>query len=283
MPFRIIKGTFHVVGYSPDGDSIRFKAKNPKLWDLLGGKSVERNNQGCAQLRIEGIDTLETHYNQKHQPIILANSATNYLLRLLKIKNVKWSVPRRKVISADDNVDGYILVRRTDTYNRPISFVFAGRCQYKDGQSIYLDTKNAKGSINYKMLLEGHAYPTFYDGMFHDLRDLFAKVTVKARSSRSNIWSKDKTNRYTLINSLNHITNQYILFPKLFRRLVDYIAINRNTSLNIKHFISYLEKKSIKILILDKKQLTHFDHVISVNETGKIKLSEKPENLVFYS
>ena len=26
MPFFIIKGTFHVLGYSPDGDSIRFQA-----------------------------------------------------------------------------------------------------------------------------------------------------------------------------------------------------------------------------------------------------------------
>jgi hypothetical protein len=28
MPFVMIKGTFHIKGYSPDGDSIRFKAHN---------------------------------------------------------------------------------------------------------------------------------------------------------------------------------------------------------------------------------------------------------------
>jgi hypothetical protein len=32
--FKIIKGTFHIVGYSPDGDSIRFKARN--LREFLG-------------------------------------------------------------------------------------------------------------------------------------------------------------------------------------------------------------------------------------------------------
>lgn len=30
MPFFLIKGTFHVVGYQPDGDSIRFQADNPE-------------------------------------------------------------------------------------------------------------------------------------------------------------------------------------------------------------------------------------------------------------
>jgi hypothetical protein len=25
MPFVVIKGTFHIEGYSPDGDSVRFK------------------------------------------------------------------------------------------------------------------------------------------------------------------------------------------------------------------------------------------------------------------
>jgi len=31
MSFTLIKGTFHVIGYSPDGDSIRFNAKDPAL------------------------------------------------------------------------------------------------------------------------------------------------------------------------------------------------------------------------------------------------------------
>ena len=35
MPFNLIKGTFHVVGYSPDGDSIRFRAEDLQNWDCL--------------------------------------------------------------------------------------------------------------------------------------------------------------------------------------------------------------------------------------------------------
>ncbi len=33
--FHIIKGTFHVKGFQPDGDSIRFKAANSERWNAL--------------------------------------------------------------------------------------------------------------------------------------------------------------------------------------------------------------------------------------------------------
>jgi hypothetical protein len=51
MSFRVIKGTFHVVGYSPDGDSIRFKAVNEANWALLEARrsnSTPRNTPSCA-------------------------------------------------------------------------------------------------------------------------------------------------------------------------------------------------------------------------------------------
>jgi len=62
MAFFLIKGTFHVKGYSPDGDSIRFRARNPDNWKKLSGPAVALNARGHAQLRIEAIDALETHY-----------------------------------------------------------------------------------------------------------------------------------------------------------------------------------------------------------------------------
>jgi hypothetical protein len=32
MPFLVIKGTFHIEGYSPDGVSVRFRADNKEHW-----------------------------------------------------------------------------------------------------------------------------------------------------------------------------------------------------------------------------------------------------------
>ena len=62
MPFLVIKGTFHIVGYSPDGDSVRFRADNKEHWAKLSGRPAELNAKDHAQLRFEAIDTLETHY-----------------------------------------------------------------------------------------------------------------------------------------------------------------------------------------------------------------------------
>ena len=58
MAFFLIKGTFHVKGYSPDGDSIRFRARNPDNWKKLSGPAAELNARGHAQLRVVGVEAL---------------------------------------------------------------------------------------------------------------------------------------------------------------------------------------------------------------------------------
>ncbi|HRK90024.1 MAG TPA: hypothetical protein PK152_12885, partial [Anaerolineales bacterium] len=68
MKYLLIKGSLHVVGYSPDGDSMMFKAANPALWDRLENDNKDTftekltKENGAVQLRLEGIDALETHY-----------------------------------------------------------------------------------------------------------------------------------------------------------------------------------------------------------------------------
>ncbi len=279
MSFKVIKGTFHITGYSPDGDSIRFKANKPSQWKSLKGGRVKLNKKNHAQLRIEAIDTLETHYKKKHQPKEFADLATKKLFRLLGIKNVVWNKNGSKVISADDGVPGYIVTRMAERYGRPVSFVFSDILNLEDGEDLYLTNTIARKSINYKMLTKGLAYPTFYDGMFYDLRELFEKATIKARKEKRGIWSKDRTNTYTKINELADITDVHVLMPKLFRRITAYLK--KNPSFNAEDFITELESKREKVLIMSILHFTHFDNLISVNSEGKIKLSQKPENLIF--
>src|SRR6185436_4988836 len=68
MNYVLIKGIYHVVGHSPDGDSIKFKAANPAFWQLINsefGDEFQQNfttNAGVIQLRLQGVDALETHY-----------------------------------------------------------------------------------------------------------------------------------------------------------------------------------------------------------------------------
>ena len=68
MKYLLIKGTLHVVGYSPDGDSMMFKAANPAVWDGLESENKSlfeeklAKDNGAVQLRLQGIDALETHF-----------------------------------------------------------------------------------------------------------------------------------------------------------------------------------------------------------------------------
>lgn len=279
MGFRVIKGTFHIVGYSPDGDSIRFKAENENNWSLLDGREVKLNAKGHAQLRIEAVDTLETHYKRQNQPLKFATAATEKLFKLLGISKVVWNESRSRVKSAKDGQKGYIISRMAERYGRPVAFVYSTNIELQDGQEIFLDKKIARKSVNYKMLRYGLAYPTFYDGLFYDLRELFAYQTQKVRKLNRGVWASDKTNEFIKINGLTDMIDTHVVIPKLFRRVVAHIL--ENGSFNGGKFLEELERKKEKVFVLRKLHFTHFDNVLEIDQNGKIRLTEKPEDLVF--
>src|SRR5688572_8021411 len=74
MNYTLIKGSFHVVGQSPDGDSLKFRATNSMLWDSIPTENREiflrnfKEQSGVVNLRLEGIDALETHYTPPKPP-----------------------------------------------------------------------------------------------------------------------------------------------------------------------------------------------------------------------
>ena len=148
MPFFVIKGTFHVVGYSPDGDSIRFQADNEANWAKLAGPPATLNARRHAQLRLEAIDTLETHYRNTHQPLTLATRALDFLLQGLGITGVRWDALRTRITEANDGTEGYIVSRTVEPNRRPVAFVFAGAPSAADGSSIFLDVDLLRQSLN---------------------------------------------------------------------------------------------------------------------------------------
>lgn len=279
MGFQILKGTFHVVGYSPDGDSIRFQADKPEQWLKLEGRSVKLNRRGHAQLRIEAIDTLETHFMTHHQPAPLADLATENLFTLLGIKDVKWNSSRSQVLSAKDGVPGYVLSRGTDKYGRAVCFLFNDIEELSGKETIFLDEILAQKSINYAMLYDGFAYPTFYDGFFYDLRQEFASATKLARATKRGIWEVDRTRDFISINSLEDVTDTHVLLPKLFRRIAEYIV--KNGEFDGYDFLEQLRSKREKVMILNILHFTHLDNLIHVNRQGELRFTQDPENLVF--
>jgi hypothetical protein len=276
MPFTLIKGTFHVVGYSPDGDSIRFMANDADNWRLLAGPAVQRNARGHAQLRIEAIDTLETHFNQHHQPPKFANAALDLLLKELGIKNVKFNAARTQVVSAKDGTPGYILSRKVEQNRRPVSFVFAGNAAEDDGATVFLQPNRVVQSVNYKSVEAGLAYPTYYSGLFPDLRNKFTTAVKKARTDRKGFWPKDKTNVGFDVPNLTAVTDTHVILPKLFRRIASFIGNGGS----IQGFKEFLAANPDPVVSLRNGHFTNLDTFIE--QTGAcVRLTIEPENLVF--
>ena len=276
MPFHLIKGTFHVVGYSPDGDSIRFQADDHNNWDLLSGPPVELNAREHAQLRIEGIDTLETHYQGRHQPMKLADKALRFLLDELGIKKVKFD-KGGTVVSAQDGTRGYILSRTTEKYRRPVSFVFVGDIEEEDGVEVFLRPDRLEESVNYKSPLEGLAYPTYYTGLFPDLRKKLTLAVAQARKGGGKgIWPKDKTTKGFTVSSIASVTEKQVILPKLFRRIVSFMGNGGS----IDGFKDFLAANPDPVLELKNGHFTNLDTFVEV--TGEqVRLTVNPEDLVF--
>ena len=94
MPMLCLAGTFRIRGSQPDGDSVRFFPDDPALWARVpGAPAVRTNAAGGAQLRLDAIDALETHYSPpasapRHQPLALAHAARDELLDWLGFREV---------------------------------------------------------------------------------------------------------------------------------------------------------------------------------------------------
>jgi hypothetical protein len=110
MATFLIAGSFRVAGAQPDGDSIRFTPDDPANWDLITGTRVKRNASGAAQLRLDAIDALETHYGtpRTHQPLGSAHAAADELLSWLGFSNVVRGQDETVTSSTPDVVPGYI-------------------------------------------------------------------------------------------------------------------------------------------------------------------------------
>ena len=229
------------------------------------------------QVRVEGIDSLETHYSagpKTHQPLKLAHEATDQLLEfLLGITGVVWGPSHGRVSQAKDGTRGYVLARRTGPYGRPICFVFAGGSSGVDGADVFLTPKMAASSLNYHMLSVGHAYPLFYETLFYDLRTVLANVTSRARSEKSGVWKTDKSNSWVDGTDIPNLQNKTPIFPKLFRRLVDHGKSGQPFS----KLADRLAKE--RVTIISTVHHTRFNKVVKIKGT-KVRMSEKPENLV---
>jgi endonuclease YncB( thermonuclease family) len=294
MPFIPIQGTFHLVGrtqagnptgFEPDGDSIQFKPTNPQLLNQLDqpGRPVRLTLIGSTQLRLEGIDALELHFDSTHQPRPLADEARDFLTGKLGLNPVPYRPPGNIQVKppvVKDATPGFILSRALEINGRPIAFAFTSTPPEPDGAEVFLRASLLRRSLNYRSLAAGQAYPLFYDTLFADLRAVFTQAAATARQAGAGVWPQDNSQAGVQVTGQAELEQQGVVFPKLFRRLSEFLAQQQPGGLA--GFLPWLAASEEQVLDLPSGNFTHFDNVVAV-EGDQVRLLRRPEELVFVS
>ncbi|HKS49632.1 MAG TPA: nuclease [Amycolatopsis sp.] len=287
MPLTLVKGSFQIAGTSPDGDSVRFYPDDPAIFRKAGIKA-RLNSRGGVQLRLDGIDALETHYQaQNHggmwrQPRELGSAAASGLLSRLGFKKVERDEEGTVTSATPERVPGHILTRFADKYGRAVAFAFPGLRPGRgsDGGPVHLDVKSLKSSANYALLEAGLVYPTFYSLLYVDLRQAMAGTAVAAREARKGVWAEDVTTTGLRLRSRQQLRDQAVLLPKLFRRLVDYLAMDETGGVSLTGFSHYLDTRDDRLFTTPDGQATELETFVEVRRQT-LKLTVEPERIVF--
>jgi endonuclease YncB( thermonuclease family) len=291
MPMLLIKGSFKVSEKAmPDGDTAGFVPDNVADWKLVPGcRRIQPAADGHANIRLEGIDALETHYEghygpKQHQPIDLAHQAADELLRWLGFIDIVRN-PDETVTLTPASVPGYILTQGTDVYGRCVALVGRGTPPGCTGYEINVHDTELKKTANHHLLSLGLAYPTFYKDFPVSLRNVLAAAAKQARESTPplGVWARDVTQSGAKITGMASLTadDGAVILPKLFRRLKEYLDLNP-TNPSLACFPSYLGGGADQFHIpTAPKQITGLQHVIEITNGNTVKMTVQPEEIIF--
>jgi hypothetical protein len=282
----LIEGNFSILGSAPDGDSIRFMPHDLNLWSLLR-QPVKFNQAGVTQLRLDAIDSLETHFQppksrigSQHQPPPYAEQAAIRLLDLLGFDCVtiqrddEW-----RVTAADPAIaPGYILTHFADQYGRALALAFPGRSGKRDGSKVVMDKDWIQQSVNFQLLKEGLVYPIFYDNQLAQIRQFLAAAVAHARSTKAGLWSVDVTTAGFTISGFASLTQESVIFPKLFRRLMGYLS--QHDGIDLAGLEAYLTVNSDRLILIPVGIPTTMMDLLKI-DGQTIQLTQPIENLLF--
>jgi endonuclease YncB( thermonuclease family) len=283
MPMLCLAGTYRILATEPDGDSIRFYPDEPEEWERVPGPhAVQTNATGGAQLRLDGIDALETHYGSRgsvplHQPLELAHKASDELLRWLGFRGVERD-GERVTAATPEQLRGYLLTRGADLYGRCVALAGRGDPPGRSGTQVNVNLAQLRRTANHRLVANGLAYPTFYLRLFPDLRRELAKQAQQARPTKG-VWALDRSQKGIEVEGIATLTDDAVILPKLFRRLVDYFALNADDP-SLAGFPAFLAQRDDRVLILSTGHYTGFDYVVAV-KGQVVRLTTAPEDLVF--
>ena len=182
-PYLLVRGAFIVAGKKPDGDSVRFIPDNPALLKSLKRSSrIAPSRDGSVQLRFEGVDAPELHYENRRQPFSAEpRDALLERLGFTIVTYTKGGIVARS--SVPERVRGAILSVAAEVYGRPISFVYRQRdIAGDDGTRLALSADLVQRSVNAWSLEAGLVYPLFYSSLPTDARLTLREIAAGARA-----------------------------------------------------------------------------------------------------
>jgi len=223
-----------VIGKEPDGDSIRFVPDTPALLDdLVRGRRVDPSEDGSVQLRLEGIDAPETHYQEQAQP--LADPARDRLLALCGFKRVRHD--GQVVIAATPTErPAAALAHIVDANGRPVVLLLTRGRLPADGSYVAVDDALLGRTINAALLADGSAYVTLYESAAPSLRRALRALAAEARKAGLGVWDADATSAFTLRGQASIGPEGALILPKLFRRCTDYLR-TRSSGETLVHWL----------------------------------------------
>lgn len=270
--YKVIAGTFHVKGFSPDGDSIRFQARDASRWEFFTWEPGANKDAKRKQLRIESIDAMETHYEGYHQPRTFALAA---LESLLEIKDVIYSLSLTQIVGADDGKPGFIASASIDRFGRPVSYIFPKSTKLTDGAELDSAALPIEKSINFQLAREGLVYPTFYNSTDRVFAEKIRAVVARARKTKRGIWSIDRTSDFTLYD-IRTLQEDILLLPKLFRRLVSFF----NGYSDFGQLGDYLAKQKDSLELWDGTKIKSLADLMKISGR-RIQLKTPVEDIFF--
>jgi len=273
--YRVVAGTFHVKGFSPDGDSIRFQANDPANWDFFKWETEADKKEKRKQLRVESIDALETHYEGYHQPRTFALAALESLLELVGIKSVTYSLSLTKIVDADDGKSGFIASAVTDRFGRPVSYLFPKSAKLADGALMDSAALPIDDSINFQLAREGLVYPTFYKSTDRVFAEKIRAVVARARKTKRGIWSIDRTLDFTIWD-IRTLQEDILILPKLFRRLVGFFENYSDFGM----LIEYLTKQKDNLELWDGTKKKSLAELMKISGR-RIQMKTPVEDILF--
>lgn len=259
------------VHFRPSGVTSLAELHDPSATLQLSRPPAAAAPETCV-VRLEGLEALEVSYRGNGQASPFAQGARDQLMEALG----PW---RTQTGSSELQARGYLLSRNVDSRGRIIAFCFAGAPPIPDGERLFVTAEHVKASVNAKLLREGLAYASFYDSLPAELRTVLAQSSRSARGYNLGLWphAVATTARKTKIPNLRSLSGS-ILFPKLFRRLVEYFELGHD---GLEGFETWLcaNPHRNELLILPNQEIGHLHQVLQV-EGGALRMTRNTEDFV---